>query len=119
MDVDKFFAPETPKEKSKRQEKAIAKKIGGRVTSASGAFLHDKGDVVKKKVVRIEAKRTDKDRLTIRREWLKKIRAEAGIDEIPAMHIEIGDESWFIIREREFLGMIDDMQGGKDGNKKD
>jgi hypothetical protein len=118
MDTDKFFAKETPKEKSKRQEKAIAKKIGGRVTSASGAFLHDKGDVVKKRVVRIEAKRTDKDRLTIKREWLKKIRAEAGIEEIPAMNIEIGDENWFIIREREFLELIDWIEGEKDGNKK-
>lgn len=74
MNEPNYLNPKTPKEKSKAQEKRIAKK--GFVTPGSGAFWPYKGDVIQGKYL-IEAKRTDKKSMAVKEEWLEKIFREA------------------------------------------
>ena len=69
---------------------------------ASGALSFDKGDVVSgNRRWRIECKRTDKDRITIKREWLVKIMKESR-GRIPALNIQIGDVEFYLVRPDEF-----------------
>lgn len=114
MDKDRFFSPDTVKKKSTNQEKRIAREVGGKVTPASGA-LSIKGDVVNKKLrLRLEAKRTDKSRMILEKEWLEKIVAQSRF-EVPALNIEIQDQSWYLVRKEEFDYILEAMglsQGG-------
>ena len=63
---------------SSKQEKKIAKAVGGRKTSNSGATKFDKGDISNSQFL-IEAKTTttDKHSFTIKEEWLIKNEEEA------------------------------------------
>jgi hypothetical protein len=89
-DVMKVKMP-TPRDKSKKQEKRLAKEIKGRTTIASGAFWHDKGDVSNDRFL-IEAKRTDKEKYTVKRDIWEKIRIEAvGCGKIPLLVVEMQD----------------------------
>lgn len=114
MDVDKFFNPETVKQASKKQEKRIAKKNGAKVTPASGA-LGLKGDVrnFKQKIV-YEAKMTKKKQLSLKKEWLLKLKKEAGSD-IPVLVICIDGEEWYCVRHSEFAFITEalDKTGGR------
>ena len=58
---------------SNRQEKAVAKAIGGRQTSNSGATAYDKGDVTDQDWL-IECKTCMKDQksFTLQKEWFDK-----------------------------------------------
>lgn len=90
--------------RSRKQEKRLAASLGAKVQIASGAFraTHNvrggagfglKGDVVHRKFL-IEAKRTDKNRLTIEGAWLDKIGSEAEMQsKLPALAIEISGTS--------------------------
>jgi len=72
---------------SQKQEKTLAKKLGGKVTPGSGAFGFHKGDVTSEKYL-AEAKFTDATeyRLTLRT-W-NKIKNEAySVNKIPVMEI--------------------------------
>ena len=87
--------------KSNKQEKRLAKEFGGRTTAASGAG-RNKGDIDIKRF-KIEVKRTDKQSLAIKKEWLVKIDEEAyGVGKDPALIIEIGGEEWDVIPKRIF-----------------
>ena len=63
---------------SSRQEKKIAKDLGGKVVANSGATLWSKGDVRLKNVL-LECKThvTDKSSFSIKKEWLKTLKEEA------------------------------------------
>lgn len=76
-----------------KQEKEIAKRIGGRITVASGAKQFEKGDARKKGVVRIEAKTTKNKSFSVTTEMIQKIEdaALAG-DEMPAIVVELNNE---------------------------
>jgi hypothetical protein len=79
---------------SQKQEKTLAKKLGGKVTPGSGAFGFHKGDVTSDKYL-VEAKYTDTTnyRLTLRT-W-NKIKNEAySVDKIPVMEIVL-DQNQF------------------------
>ena len=77
--------------RSRQQEKDIAKRIGGHATLASGA-LDVKGDVRKRKVIRIEAKTTTKDSFRVTKETIRKIEdAALASDEMPAIEVEFLD----------------------------
>jgi len=81
------------KKKSQRQEVRVAKLLSGRVTPGSGSFAGHKGDIVHDRFL-IEAKRTDKDSLSIKNSWLGKIEAEAfQAGRYPALSIQIGSRS--------------------------
>jgi hypothetical protein len=78
---------------SQRQEKHLARKLGGKVTPGSGAFGFHKGDV-KSDTYLAEAKFTDSKeyRLTLRT-W-NKIKNEAySVDKIPVMEIMLDQNS--------------------------
>lgn len=77
--------------RSKKQEKELATRVGGRLTPASGAF-YVKGDVRKKRIVRIEAKTTKNRSFSVTLEMIEKIEAAAlPCDELPIIIIEFND----------------------------
>lgn len=58
---------------SDRQEKRIAKEFGGNQTKNSGATLFDKGDVrLENWLIEAKTHTTDKDSMSIKKEWLEK-----------------------------------------------
>ena len=98
------------KAKSQRQEKSVAGETLGKTTIASGALPFDKGDVRNKELkVRIECKRTDKSQITIKKRYLQKIVAEAR-NEIPVLHIELGEEKWYVIQPGMFAYILEKLQ---------
>lgn len=71
-----------------KQERHLAKTLGGRVTSASGA-LDEKGDVRLRGIARIEAKCTSNKSFSVDRNMIQKIEnASVGHGEIPVVQIE-------------------------------
>ena len=78
--------------KPKKQEKATAKALGGRVQPGSGArggFKGDVRDVVTPLVeFLIECKRTEGSSIRIQAQWLNKITTEAGPMRDPALAIQ-------------------------------
>lgn len=76
---------------SRAQESATARSVGGRTTPASGALPMAGGDV-RSDAYLVENKRTDKLSMSLKREWLDKVKVQAaqkGID--PLIGIEFGD----------------------------
>lgn len=87
------------KKKSQVQESRIAKELDGRTTPGSGAFDGLKGDVKTAEFL-IEAKRTDKSSISVKKEWLEKIDKEAiDIGKKPALVIELGGMQGFTENE--------------------
>lgn len=76
---------------SVRQEKKIAHDIGGRRQRGSGSIAHNKGDVRKSGVFRIEAKQTRSRSYNIHLADLYKIRSECAGGETPAFQITFMD----------------------------
>jgi hypothetical protein len=77
--------------RSKKQEKEIAKRVGGEVTLASGAFSV-KGDVRKKRVARIEAKTTKNKSFSVTMKMIDKIEEAAlACNELPIIVVELGN----------------------------
>lgn len=88
--ADRTKVTDPSKRRAPRQEREIAKQIGGRTTAASGS-RDEKGDVRAKGIARIEAKCTRRKSFSIKLETIEKIEdaATATVDgEIPMMHIE-------------------------------
>jgi len=91
--IPEYMKPESPKRKSIKQEKRLAKK--GFRTPKSGAFWAFKGDVLQDNYM-IEAKRTDAMSMSVKEEWLEKVYndaviegKEAGIElEFPGYYIQ-------------------------------
>jgi hypothetical protein len=88
---------------SQRQEKSIAKKIGGRVVPASGAFWSRKGDARSDDLL-VEAKTTDKASFSIKKAIWDKIRKEALLDgRTPVLAIQIQDRNLVVLDQEDFL----------------
>lgn len=63
---------------SKRQEDAIAKKLGGQRVKNSGATKFAPGDVLTDQfLIECKTKMTDSESITIHKSWLEKIQKEA------------------------------------------
>lgn len=92
MKIPKYFLEEDGvRKKSQRQESRVASTMGGRVQKGSGAVRLYKGDIKTPELL-IEAKRTDKGSLSVKREWLEKISKEAeSYGKVPALSIEFAD----------------------------
>jgi len=74
-----------------KQEKYLAKRLGGRTTIASGS-KGEKGDVRVQGVVRIEAKTTKNKSFSVTRDMVRKIEEAAlASDELPVIVIEFND----------------------------
>lgn len=100
---------------SNRQEKQIAKALGGKQSSNSGATPFQKGDV-KTSVVLIEAKTTTspKSSFSIKKDWLLKNKEEAFAmnRHYSALAFNFGpdEENYYIIDEKLFKKLLNFLQ---------
>jgi translation elongation factor EF-Tu-like GTPase len=77
--------------RSRKQEKEIAGRLGGRRTVASGS-KDEKGDVRLKRVVRVEAKTTKNKSFSVTLDMIRQIEdAALAADEMPVIAIEFND----------------------------
>ena len=103
----------TTRDASSAQEKRIAKALGGKRTSNSGATKFDKGDIVLQEGWLIEAKTCmqPKKSLSIKQEWLIKNKEEmyATGKEYNALCFDFGDEKdrYYVVDENTFRMFID------------
>lgn len=102
------------KKKANETESRFAKKHGGRPTPLSGATIKSKGDVTFKGV-RLEHKQTEKDSISIKRDWLETLKNGCQISEVPALAINIQGETWVMIRESEFDYILERVKEDKYG----
>ena len=98
---------------SNKQEKIIAKSVGGHKVANSGATTFNKGDVVTDKVL-IEAKTCTslKKSFSVKREWIDKNREEAFAMGKPysAVAIDFGDgEQHYIISQKMFNMLLETL----------
>jgi Holliday junction resolvase len=103
----KSTEPTSVKKKSQKAERVLAKALSMRATPGSGnKFLHP-GDIAGKGF-RIEHKMTEKSSISIKGEWLDKIRQEAiSKGDIPALALKIGErEEWVMIDLERFKLLI-------------
>lgn len=97
---------------SSRQERANAKKIGGRVTIASGSTPVDKADV-KASDTRMECKSTGKKSFSLKKEDLVKLEGQAIDDEMPVFAVEFrggpGEPSrnYYVLPEGWYLQLLE------------
>lgn len=93
---------------SQKHEKRIAKKFGGQVSAASGAFWSRKGDVRTDGWL-IEHKYTaNKKSLSIKKEWLDKIEKEALLEaKAPALMFHLGGRDYVVLTEDDFTELTD------------
>lgn len=92
---------------SSRQEKKVAKAVGGKQVSNSGATAFEKGDVITDSIL-IECKTcvSDKKSFSIKKEWLEKNREEAFAmgKSYSALAFNFGPESsnYYVVDEKLF-----------------
>lgn len=85
------------------QEKKLSKKLKVSRTKNSGAG-NVKADLIshKKKLI-IECKRTDKDSITIKKEWIEKLESESKLTQfLPILAIEFGNKTYYMIIDSDF-----------------
>lgn len=103
---------ETPRERSKKQEKRAARMNGGRVQPASGALDFYKGDVDLGAYL-LECKTTQRLSFSVTRELLKKISDEARVvGKKPGFMVSFENgmmkaEDWILIRVSDFKGLLE------------
>ncbi len=111
------------KQFSNKQEKQVAKKVGGKKQPNSGATAFQKGDV-RNDLFLIECKTatTEKESFSIKKEWLQKIKEEAFALRCPfsALAFNFGglsnNENFYIIDEKlfnQFQQYLEDDLNGK------
>ena len=96
---------------SNRQEKAVAKSVGGRQTSNSGATDFAKGDVTTDKwLLECKTATSEKQSFSIKREWLRKNKEEAfAMDkEYNDLVFDFGDngDRYYVIDEKTFKELM-------------
>lgn len=98
---------------SNKQEKHIAKELGGKQTANSGATPFYKGDVTLDDwLIEAKTKTTPSESMSIKREWLDKNEEEAFAMQKPhnALAFNFGDlrnaQNYYIINEQEFKRYI-------------
>lgn len=101
---------------SSRQEKKVAKAIGGKQTANSGATAFSKGDVrTDDNLFLLECKtHTEfKDSFSIKHSWIEKNREEAFQmgKRHSALAIDFGDgENHYLISEKDFLYLLEKLR---------
>lgn len=107
---------------SSRQEKAVAKAVGGKQTSNSGATDFIKGDVLTDKFL-LECKTVTDVRksFTIQRSWIEKNREEAFAMGKPysalVFNFEPNGENHYVIDEKMFKRLITLLKEEENGNQ--
>lgn len=100
---------------SDRQEKAVAKAIGGKQTKNSGATMFQKSDVLTEDfTIECKTKTTNSESISIKREWFEKQLKESiqMHKKYSAIVINFGpdepyNENHYIIDERLFTMLLD------------
>jgi hypothetical protein len=96
---------------SDKQEKKVAKEVGGKQVSNSGATRFNKGDVVTSDwLIECKTKTKPSESMTIRKEWLEKNREEAFAmnRSYSALSIDFGDGiNYYILDSKLFLSFIE------------
>lgn len=94
---------------SKKQEKRVAKNLGGRVNANSGATGFYKGDVSTKNVL-VECKTATKEvkSISIKKEWLEKLNEErfAMGKSHSALAFDFGDGKDYYIIDKNLMNML-------------
>ena len=102
---------------SDRQEKHIAKAVGGSKVVNSGATPFRKGDVTSDNwLFEAKTKTTESKSFTIKREWLDKNKEEAFAmrKEYNALVIDFGDgNQFYVVDEKTFLQMKEALDGNQ------
>lgn len=104
---------------SRKQEDKVAKELGGKVVSNSGATKFYKGDIITDYFL-IEAKTCmePKKSFSIKKEWLETVEKEKIGEKKPysALVFDYGDnkERYYIINERAMKRFIELLEGEKD-----
>jgi hypothetical protein len=105
----------SPVAKSRAQERRGAQVHGGRVTAGSGNQVHAKGDMrtttssrgterTLSSGILWEYKRTDGKSISLKIDWLDKIRREALLDgRRPRLGIELGGKHYVVLPEEDYL----------------
>ena len=99
---------------SDKQEKKVAKTLGGRKTPNSGATKFSKGDVTSDQWL-LECKTCTKEQktFTLRKEWFSKNKEEAFAMRKPytAIVVDFGDgEQHYIIDEKLFKELVNHLE---------
>lgn len=93
--------------RSTKQELQIAKDVGGKRQTASGALPYDKLDVSSQEFL-IDAKYTDRGSFSINKTQMKQYEMEARkVGKLPAMVVDFGrGQCYTVIRYEEFLHYV-------------
>lgn len=97
---------------SNRQEKKIAKELGGKQVANSGATSFSKGDVrIKNWLIEAKTVTKEKDSFSIKKAWLLKNKEEAFAMNKPysALAFNFGpdEENYYIIDEKLFKELVE------------
>lgn len=102
---------------STKQEKRVAKDLGGKRTPNSGATLFIKSDIdLSEWAIECKTKTKPSDSMSIKREWLEKNEEEAFAMGKPysALCFSFGDthndKQYFIINEELFKKLVDSLE---------
>lgn len=100
---------------SNRQEKSVARKLGGRQVANSGATAFSKGDVrTDEWLIECKTAITEKQSFSIKRSWLDKNREEAFAmgKSYDALCFDYGNGTnrYYIIDEKTFIKMKEAME---------
>ena len=92
---------------SNKQEKAVAKAVGGKKVANSGATAFDKGDVTTVDfLIECKTTTTEKASFSIKKEWLEKNHAEAFAvgkhHSALAFQFGEGQPNYYVIDEKQF-----------------
>ena len=105
---------------SNKQEKAVAKAVGGKQVSNSGATAFSKGDVrTNDWLIECKTCTTEKKSFSIKKEWLEKNREEtfAMNKDYSALAFDFGDgKNYYIVDERTFIRMKEALEDADIGN---
>ena len=103
---------------SSKQEKTVAKRVGGKTTANSGATKFSKGDVYTEDwLIEAKTKTTPSKSITIQREWIEKNEEEAFSmgKSHSAVCFSFGDlhndQNYYIVNERTFIEMMNALKG--------
>jgi hypothetical protein len=96
------------REQADREERKLAKRVGGKQTKNSGATPWDKGDV-KLDGFRIDHKYTDKKQYTFKPQELRKLIGAAKWDDISLLWVSFRrlNEDYVIMSSDDFLSLLE------------
>lgn len=89
-----------------KQEKRVAKLVGGTRNAGSGSGWRRRQDVRTDRFL-WEMKYTGKKQITLKAQDLEQLRKHALMDDrTPVMHIEVGERSYVVMSEDDFLELF-------------